>query len=144
MIGSSTSGFEEAGPIVATIFVRRGSTAIGDRLAAAAAEGVPARIRRPLAELLLDPAEPVVLRDPVATARSAGLDLARAGRDHEVGDRGVLGLARAVGDDGCIAVLTRQRDRVERLRQRADLVDLDENRVRGALLDSAPQPVEVR
>ena len=36
-------------------------------------------------------------------AQRAGLDLARVGRDREVGDRRVLGLARAVRDDGRVA-----------------------------------------
>ncbi len=37
----------------------------------------------------------VVLRDPVATRRRAGLDLARVGRDREIGDERILGFARS-------------------------------------------------
>ena len=54
--------------------------------------------------------------------RGAGLDLPAAGGDGEVGDRRVLGLARAVRHDGRVARVARHRDRVERLGQRADLV----------------------
>ena len=61
--------------------------------------------------------------------RGAGLDLAGVGGDGEVGDRRVLGLARAVRDHGRVAVALRQLDRVERLGQRADLVHLDQDRV---------------
>src|SRR5512132_4218435 len=48
------------------------------------------------AKLLLDAQQLVVLRDAIRPARRAGLDLAGARRDGEVGDEGVLGLARAV------------------------------------------------
>ena len=50
------------------------------------------------AELLLDPQQLVVLRDALGARRRAGLDLADGGRDREVGDRRVLGLAGAVRD----------------------------------------------
>src|SRR3712207_8364266 len=44
--------------------------------------------------------------------------------------------SRAVRDDGRAAVGARQLNRVERLGERADLVDLDENRVGDAALDA--------
>ena len=68
----------------------------------------PARVHRPLAELLLDPQQLVVLRDAVGARRRAGLDLAGADRDGEVGDRRVLGLARAVRDHRRVAVALRE------------------------------------
>src|SRR5436190_2527671 len=82
------------------------------------------------AERLLDAQELVVLRDAIGARRRAGLDLPAAGRDGEVGDRRVLGLAGAVRHDRAVAGGARGRDRVERLGQRADLVDLHEDRVR--------------
>ena len=50
-------------------------------------------------------AELVVLRDAIRAGGRAGLDLAAAGRDREVGDRHVLGLARAVRHHGRVAGL---------------------------------------
>ena len=65
----------------------------------------------------------------VATARSAIVD--------------VLGLAGAVRDDRRIAVALRELDRVERLGQRSDLVDLDQDRVGDPLADAALQELDV-
>src|SRR4051812_32356563 len=113
------------------------------RRRSAAEDGAP-RVGRVAAELLLDAQELVVLGDAIGARRRARLDLTAARRDREVGDRDVLGLPRAVGHDGRVAGLTRRADRVERLRQRADLVDLDEDRVGDPGLDPAPQPLGVR
>ena len=50
--------------------------------------------------MFLDAKELVVLGHAVGTAHGAGLDLARVEAHGDVGDRAVLRLARAVGDDG--------------------------------------------
>ena len=92
-------------------------------------ESAPARVDGGVAELLLDAQQLVVLRDAVGARRRTGLDLAGAGRDGQVGDRRVLRLAGAVRDDARVTVRARELDRVERLGQRADLVDLDQDRV---------------
>ena len=63
--------------------------------------------------------------------------------DREVGDRRVLGLARAVGDHRRVAGLAGDPDRLEGLGQGPDLVDLDQDRVADAELDPAPQPLGV-
>ena len=110
----------------------------------AAGKGGPAGVGRFVAELLFDPQELVVLRHAVAPRRRAGLDLADVRRDREVGDRRVLGLAGAVRHDDAVAVRARELDRVERLGQRPDLVHLDEDRVRRAVLDPAAEPFDVR
>ena len=109
-----------------------------------AGEGRPARVLGALAELLLDPQELVVLRDPVAPRRGTRLDLPYAGRDGQVGDGRILGLAGAVGHDRRVPVRTREVDRLERLRERPDLVHLDEDRVADALVDAAAQALDVR
>src|SRR5215211_5663437 len=57
-----------------------------------------ARVDSSAPELLLDPEEAVVLRYALRARRCSRLDLPRAHRDDEVGDRRVLGLARAVAD----------------------------------------------
>ena len=54
------------------------------------------------------------------------------GADGEVGDGRVFGLARAVRDDRGVAGVARHRARVERLGDRADLIQLDQQRVADA------------
>ena len=66
----------------------------------------------------------------------AGLDLRRGGGHREVGDGGVLGLAGAVRDDRGVAAPLGHGDRLQGLGQRADLVDLDQDRVGDALVDA--------
>ena len=60
------------------------------------------------AELLLDAQELVVLGHTLGTRRCTRLDLADAKSNDEVGDEGVLGLARAVGDHDTPAVRLRE------------------------------------
>ena len=55
------------------------------------------------------------------------------------GDEGVLGLARAMADDRAVAGLGRHAHGVERLRQRADLIQLHEDGVAEAALDAATE-----
>src|SRR5262245_61945923 len=140
---ASLSSSFDAGPMVATIFVRRSGFGTPGRLAVRP-EGGPAWVLRPLAELLLDPEELVVLRDAVRARRCARLDLTRVHRHREVGDGRVLRLARAVGDDGRVPGRTGELDHVERLGERPDLVDFHENRVRDALVDAAAEKPNVR
>src|SRR5262245_31580316 len=153
---SNASFVADAGPIVAMIFVRRywetAGVAIGfdpsvppdGASAARSREGVPAGIFGRRTQLLFDAEQLVVLRDPIRPRGSARLDLAGVCRDREVGDRRVLRLARAVRDHGRVLPRDGQPDRLERLRQRPDLIDLDEDRVLNALLDPAPQAVGAR
>src|SRR5207247_9723749 len=125
----SRSGSPDAGPIVATIFVRRRAAPFMRlRLATGSGEGAPPRILGSPAELFLGPQELVVLRDAVAARRRASLDLPRVRRDREVGDRRVLGLAGAVRDDDAVPSILSEADRLQRLRQGSDLVDLHEDR----------------
>src|SRR5581483_9094874 len=104
----------------------------------------PTRITRATAQLLLDPEQLVVLGDAVGACRRAGLDLPRAERDREVGDRGVLGLARAMRHHRAVTVLLRDLHGGDRLAQRPDLIHLDEDRVGDAAIDSHLQPLGVR
>src|SRR6266540_3289045 len=105
---------------------------------------IAAPVTRLLSKLLLDTQQTVVFRRPLSPCRSARLDLARSRRDREVSDRRVLRLAAAVRDDARPARLARLIDRIERLRQRADLVKLDQHRVRRLLLDPPLDPLDVR
>src|SRR5262249_56253478 len=116
----------DAGPSVATIFVLRSIAMRLRVLAVQACEGPPPGVHRLVTKLLLDPEQLVVLRDAVASRRRAGLDLAGAERDGEIGDRRVLGLAGSVGHDCCVAVCVCETHGLDRLGERPDLVDLDE------------------
>ncbi len=55
----------------------------------------------------------------------------------------VLGLARAMRHHRRVAGLVRHLDRGERLGERADLVDLDQDRVAEAALDAVGEPRDV-
>src|SRR4029453_1436734 len=105
---------------------------------------MPTRIFGIGPELLFDAEELVVLGDPVAAAGRARLDLTGVRRDGEIGDRRVLGLAGAMRDHRRVAGRSCGGNRLERLGQRPDLVDLDQDGVRDAFVDAAPEPVDVR
>ena len=64
--------------------------------------------------------------------------------DGEVGDRRVLRLAGAVGHHDRVAARLREPDRLDRLRQRPDLVHLDEDGVGDAALDPLTEALGVR
>ena len=76
-------------------------------------------------------------------AGRTGLDLAAVGGHGQVGDGGVLGLARAVRHDARVGGPGGQVHGVERLGQRADLVDLDQDRRWPRRVDAPAQPLLV-
>src|SRR5699024_506095 len=82
-----------------------------------------------LSTALLNPQQPVVLGHPLCPAGSAGFDLPRVDSHRQIRDEGVLGLPRAVGDNGPIPAALGQLYAVQGLRQGADLAGLDENGV---------------
>src|ERR1019366_10726383 len=90
-----------------------------------------------VAEFFLDPQQLVVLGHALGARGRTGLDLAGARGDDEVREQRVLGLPGAVRDETAVAGLACDRHRLERLRQRPDLVELDQDRVRDARLDPA-------
>src|ERR1051325_2857427 len=92
-------------------------------------KGAAARITSGPAQVFFDAEELVVFGYAVGAREAAGLDLPGVCRHGEVCDERVFGLARAMRDDGCATARARKLYAVERLRQRADLVDLDENGV---------------
>src|SRR5579863_3350044 len=94
-------------------------------------------------QFLLDAQQLVVFGGTIRARQRAGLDLPAIGRDREVGDGGILGLARAVRHDGGIASLVGHFDRAQRFRQCADLIDLDQDRVGTAVLDAVGQPLHI-
>ena len=78
----------------------------------------------------------VVLRDPVRAAHRAGLDLTAIGRHGNVGDRAILGLTGTVAQHSGVGIFLGHLDGVEGLGERADLVDLYQDRVCHALGDA--------
>mmetsp|Transcript_18383 Transcript_18383/g.47316 ORF Transcript_18383/g.47316 Transcript_18383/m.47316 type:complete len:211 (+) Transcript_18383:255-887(+) len=89
-----------------------------------------------VAELLLDAHELVVLGVALGTAGRAGLDLTGAQADDKVGNEGVLGLAGAVRGHDAPATLLAELHRIDGLSHGADLVDLQQQRVARAHLQS--------
>jgi hypothetical protein len=88
-------------------------------------------------ELLLDTHELVVLGGTLGPAGSASLDLASAKANNEVGDGGVLSLARPVGDHDAPALGLRELAGSDGLGDSADLVHLEEEAAAGLLLDGS-------
>src|SRR5690606_19856299 len=76
------------------------------------------------------------LGDAIGTAQGASLDLTGGSAYGQVGDGAVLGFTRTVGNNcgvtGCLSHL----DGFQGLGQRADLVELDQDRVADALVDA--------
>src|ERR1035437_9346356 len=102
------------------------------------------RIDPRLRQVLFDPEEPVVLRDALGAAEGSRLDETGVHGDGEVGDRRVLGLARAVGDDRDVSRRLRDPHGLERLGDRADLVQLHEKAIRDAVGDALLQDLRIR
>src|SRR6218665_3898344 len=86
------------------------------------------------AQILFDAQQLVVLGDAVGAAQRTGVDLAGVGAHGDVGNGAVLGLARAVRDHGGVAGALGHFYRGKGFGQRADLVDLDQDRVGDALV----------
>ena len=105
---------------------------------------IRARVGRRRSELTLDPQQPIVLGDPLGAARGTRLDLTRSGGHGQIRDERVLRLSGAVRDHDPETGRLGQADGIQRLDDRTDLVQLDQNRVGGALLDPAPQTILVR
>ena len=86
-------------------------------------------------QLGLDAQQLVVLGQALRAAGRARLDLARRQTHGEVGNERVLGLARAVRGHHAPPGLLGHAHGLDRLRDRPDLVDLEQERVAGLLLD---------
>ena len=97
-----------------------------------------------VAEFLFDAEELVVFGDAVGAAEGASLDLARICGHGDVGDGDIFGLAGAVADDGRVFVFLGEFDGVEGFGEGTDLVDLDEDRVRHALVDAFLKEFDIR
>ena len=104
-------------------------------------EGGAAGEARGGAELFLDAQQLVVFGDAVGAGGGAGLDLARAHGDGEIGDEGIFGFAGAVRDDRGVAGLRAISMASIVSVTRADLIQLDENGIGDAFGDAAREDV---
>src|SRR5690606_18738306 len=95
------------------------------------------------AQLLLDAQQLVVLGHAVAAAQRAGPDGGGGGGHGDVGDGGVLGLARTVRDHGRVLRRVGHGDGLQGLGEGADLVDLDQDGVGGAAVDAFLEDLRV-
>jgi hypothetical protein len=95
-------------------------------------------------KFFFDSQELIVFRDAIAAGNRPGLDLAGVRRDRDVGNRCILRFARAMADYGGVIVFFGQINRCQRFGKRADLIHLDQNRIRHVLSNSLPQKFDVR
>ena len=106
-------------------------------------ESCHAGVNGAAAQLLLNAQQLVVLCNTLGTAGSTGLDLAGVQRHGQIGNGGVLGLAGAVRADGGVTGLVGHLDGLQRLGNRTDLVQLDQDGVAGTQLDALGQTLGV-
>jgi hypothetical protein len=92
------------------------------------------------AKFLLDPQELIVFGGTIGPRQRSSCYRSAACCDREVGDGGVFGVPGAMRDDGGVARLTRHFDGGKSLAQRANLIDLDQDRVGDAFFDALSQP----
>merc|ERR1719240_107577 len=104
---------------------------------------VHARVDASIAKLLLDTKELVVLGEALRPARRARLDLAGAKADHQIRDEGVLRLPGAVRHHDSPALVLAHLASLDRLRNRPDLVHLQEERIARLLLDGRGDTLRV-
>ena len=88
-----------------------------------------------IAKLFFDSQKLIVLGDTIGTRKRARLDLPCVGRHGDVSYGCVFGLTRSMADHGRIAILFGKFDGIQGFSERADLVDLNQNRISNALSD---------
>ena len=100
----------------------------------------PPREGRGGSEIVLNPEQAVVFGEPLGTGHRTDLDLTGTRRHGKIGDGRVLGLARSGRNHGHVAISTRQEHGIESFRERPNLVQLDQDRVRRLRLDTLRDP----
>src|SRR5690606_2120234 len=93
-------------------------------------------VGRLAAQLLFNAQQLVVLGDAVGTAQGAGLDLTGGSAYGQVGNGAVLGFTRTVGNYRGVTGRLGHLNGFQGLGQRANLVELDQDRVADALVDA--------
>ena len=114
----------------------RGSLHVrGDGLGKVCADFTFSCVASSFAESLFDTKELVVLGCTVRAGERTRFDLTCSCGDREICDEGVLCLTAAVGDYRAVAVLACELDGLECLRERADLVEFDQDGVGDCFVD---------
>ena len=88
------------------------------------------------AQVFLDAQQLVVLRRSIGARQRSGLDLPGISCDGQICDEWILRFAGAMRDDRRATMSVRELDAIQCLRKRADLIDLDKNRVCNTEVDS--------
>ena len=100
-------------------------------------------VNRVFAQLFFNTKELVVFRDTVGATHGTCLDLPSIRRNCDIGDGHVFGFTGTVRDDRVVAVCLTELDCFECFSERADLVDLNQNRVGYAEIDALLQELNV-
>src|SRR5687768_11351446 len=100
-------------------------------------------IARGATQIFFNPQQLVVLCDAIGARERACFDLAGVGCNREIGDERIFSFTGTVRNDRRAFVSLRELDAVECFRERADLVDLDQNRVCDAEIDSFLQKLGI-
>ena len=95
------------------------------------------------AQIFVDAEQLVVFADAVGAAGCAGLDLAGARCNCQIGDCRIFGFAAAMAHNGRPAGTASHINGFEGFGERADLVELDQNRICAAELDALCQPLSI-
>src|ERR1051325_1828945 len=98
--------------------------------------------RRP-AQVFFDAEELIGHCRAIGTRKRSGFDLSGVGGDGEIGDEWIFSLAGTMRDDRRAPVSLRELDAVQSFRERADLVDFDQNRISHTQIDSFLQELRV-
>jgi len=106
-------------------------------------ESVEAGISHRVAEVFLDAQQLVVLGDAIRARERTGLDLHGIEADGNVGNGRILGFAGAMRDHRRIAGAFGHLNRSKGFGQGADLVDLDQDRIGDALLNTLLEDLRV-
>ena len=76
-------------------------------------------------QFLLNIQKAVIFGNPLAPARRARFNLPRIQRHCQIRNKGILGLSRAVGNNRRITIFLRQLNRLYRLRDSPNLIELN-------------------
>src|SRR5215510_6382310 len=99
---------------------------------------------RGISQLFLNSQKLVVFGNAIGARSRSGLDLSCTSRDCQIGDERVFGLSRTMRNHARIVVAPRKVNRIQGFTHGADLVDLDQNRIRSLLFNALSQARGIR
>ncbi len=100
-------------------------------------QNISTGIRRSQSQLRFDAQQTIVFGDPVGAAQRTRLDLARSGTHRQIRDGGIFRLARPMGNHRRVARRLGHSNGLQRLSERTDLIELDQDGVGDSLIDTA-------